>query len=1168
MVFNSLLWGLAMPAHTLWLDRLCSWATAAAALVTAVALGAEPSPPEALRFRPWAVALQAVAAAAALTGLHAWAGRLRTPGLVRGHSGTPQPELGPRSVAVAGGVSVPAAVAAHSISVSASLETGCMRYEHAVLRCAVHVRLRGLQPEQLGLGWRERVERGMAALGWCLLNASVRRGSICISFTAARLRRPGAGGGGPSGAASARPADGGAPADEGDAELPQLDLLSAGPDSLIVQLGLQRETLPPGFSLTVQAVSDDQRCCRVRYRLLPGGDWSVEALEEGNEGGGEAALEGAADTNAAAEAAAGTGLGAAAGLEGAAADGGTAAESRDRADELGRAGPEAEPPEARQGQGQAGPAAGRAGSRLPWELRAPLVVEGEPEGQAPAGPEQAPRPGAPAPGGGARYSMTVRVSQTGAPGAGAGHAAAMSDVQFRARPLGVQRGLGELAVRQRLLSSSSADGSGSGPVHSTWSLTVWDRHATNAVVDGAAAAAPPAAAGPDPAPRLLDLSLWRGHDLLSACVILLVPPRRATGGGGGSGRPGGRAGAAAASAGAAGSVDPWVCELRLLLGACGRTVAQRLLVDIGLLLSGGIPLPAAALAPAPAPAPSPVASGEGAQGVPGAVPLIVSTAAGEPLAAGGGTASGSGPAGSGPRAAGAAGLMGNAQRAVIVLDMGCVLLSLVLQQGACGLAARLWSALGALGYSGEELLLHSAAAGSRLGPGGAGSGPGQAAGAQGALPLLHAALRSGSVPATDLVLSWYDAAGLPEPWLQPFALFPGRGVLLSPLVLAAAAAAPAGRLLRHILRTRPRAAAAWRVRVGGASGRSAALAARLWLLVLEQDARAATAPAVAAVASAVGWAGRRLGAAAGVLGLGRGRARANGAEAPETKGRGTAALAAAAAPVGKQGAEAEAEASVSGVALATGGRFQRHPLQPDLDTFVARRTQARMRGWQLFIVVFQVLAQLKVLSQGFDAACPAAAAAVAAARGGAWTTTGLHATGALGWCLASRYWWTGLELGLWLALWGKPSARRHAVLCAVRAVLSYAYQAHEGGLLPSSGMSAFGAQLIAAHILWIVVSAACFQTSVALSVPLRIVEGLGAARMYVAYGVAHSSPRTATLLSLAMNLGLGCSVAYVLRARAARELVRQLQEQEAEERGEGSGHESARSRTGEPCKED
>ncbi len=133
------------------------------------------------------------------------------------------------------------------------------------------------------------------------------------------------------------------------------------------------------------------------------------------------------------------------------------------------------------------------------------------------------------------------------------------------------------------------------------------------------------------------------------------------------------------------------------------------------------------------------------------------------------------------------------------------------------------------------------------------------------------------------MLSWYASARLPEPWLHPVAV-PGlepygseatSPALLTPLILAVATQ-PHGALPEHILRTRPQAVAAWSVPVNRASGRSTALVAGMYMLVLRTDVRQALEPLAALWVAAAGGVGRVAGSGARGLRAAAGWARGSG----------------------------------------------------------------------------------------------------------------------------------------------------------------------------------------------------------------------------------------------------------------------------------------------------
>lgn len=245
-------------------------------------------------------------------------------------------------------------------------------------------------------------------------------------------------------------------------------------------------------------------------------------------------------------------------------------------------------------------------------------------------------------------------------------------LRFRARPLGRIGGLSELRVEQAVVQHQA-----SGPAGrvGAWSLVIRCEQALeSAAFRDSDAAADEAGVAAGPRPHLVDVSLWRGHDLLAARVVLLVPPEccglpppqqpslpaatasPAASAAAGVGLPRGSSAAPASR---------WVGELLQVLQGQSAAGAQHLLVDMGLLLSGALDEVAAGSAPQQAPQ---------GRAEPGQRCGVSASAA----ASAAGRAPGPGSAIAGLEAVLSRRLRA-AQQTLLVLDMGSSLLSLVLQ---------------------------------------------------------------------------------------------------------------------------------------------------------------------------------------------------------------------------------------------------------------------------------------------------------------------------------------------------------------------------------------------------------------------------------------------------------------------------------------------------------
>ncbi|KAG2437793.1 hypothetical protein HXX76_005413 [Chlamydomonas incerta] len=1109
-----------------------------------------------------------------------------------------------------------------------------MSYSPVMECCQVHVRLEGMEPEQLQPGWQAGLAERLSEHGWCLLNVAVRRGSIYVSFTLVRaaqidgdadnaIAQP---------AAEAAAADGdavaagqlawgtAAAAAEGDMELGVM----AGPEQLLLQMGLRREQLPYGFSMTVQAVTDDGRLQRLRYTLQPDGIWACESLDrvpgahgevvaaddegvavseqgfasssstewasaEGAGSSGEHAHQLLSDTEAERVPSVGAGWAAASLPYGCApSSSGTACASA-----AGAVAEATEAPDAssdlrllRAAQGllrdtravdvhvavrgdgaararalgervresvhdvvlSAVPAVQRSARQpvrttvLPpatqWALQMPGVLVGVSSIDADVCH--------------LLYTAAVEVTRikdphiaqpsatkSGAIPPAAEVLGAAEELRFRARPLGRIGGMSELRVEQVAVQHQAGEPAGRA---GAWSLAIWCEQAPESAAfrESGMAAADLAGAAAQPRPHLVDVSLWRGHDLLAARVVLLVPPECC----GLPSRPPQPkqqpvpAAAAAAPGLSAAAAGRWVGELREVLQGQPAGGAQHLLVDMGLLLSGAFDEVAAGCA-----------SQQAAQGraEPG---QSVGTAA---------AASAAGPSpGQGPAAAGLEAVLSRrlraAQQTLLVLDMGSGLLSLVLQCGAASLADYLWRTLQRMGFGPEEVLLH-------------------ACGAGGDLPPLHAAVASGEPAAVDLVVGWYRTAKLPEPWLQPAAVS-GAPAVLTPLVLACASSPP-GALLWHTLCAHAGALAAWRVTVNGVSGRATAAAAGLWRVVLAVDAYYALSPYMAragawlplrfSLSRGLVWSGQRASTPQTVRPRSAGAAAAApGADANASAGRAAGTVAppttAATGPtVGGASGSSSATPTSKGFKSVPGSAAIAASPTADFDTYLAQRSRLGKLVLRWTVVAFQTVSQLRALTTGFSATCPAAASALdslsapgrtAASAAAAAAGSGLGALlvpyavagHALARCVAGRYWWTALEVLAVVWVSSPAALRKHDAACALITVLHACFQGLEGSLLPPSGMKAMGMQMVFASITFNLINSYANLPSMRLGLAMRLLEATAATHMYVRYGVTESLA-VAVLIAAGVS-AMGFATSACIRRRALAGWRRELRQQQ------------------------
>ncbi|GIL46258.1 hypothetical protein Vafri_3279 [Volvox africanus] len=879
-------------------------------------------------------------------------------------------------------------------------------YSPVVQSAHVHVYVSDTQPEQLSPGWQFEMEQRFAEQGWCLLGTAVRRGSICISLTLANLWRhrmapsSSAASASVSASASASEADVGVsattdgldsraavgladghPVFQGQMEdelLPEFldtraDMLGT-PEELLTGLGMRSEDIFPGFSYSVQAVVENGGRYRARYTCQQDGSWLWEPLGSSSDlsqvggtapsvgisagpctkaprGNGEPPCDAASDQPVSNRGHLSSNAARLSSI------GGQSAE-RGKCHHLGR-------------HGSSGPGEGNAhaGASQRWVLRAPCVLLGIPCADGTGNRVH-------------RYDCQVKVGlavseggdkvMTGpccAGGCDQDHSNdswSNADVLFRVQPLGWSFEASELWVTQvpvqarfmqcskirgpdpesrsdigsRSTSPISEGGEGSDHVR-TWSLTVWDEPPPE-VADLPPMALPHRRLGrgggggegagangrmrADAALCLVDLSAWRGQELLATCAMLLVPSLDG-------------------SISSSENVDDtksqncrhhgddrslhWPLQLEELLHLYSAEDAQHIAVDLGLFLSGALDCIAQAQVPAVE------------------VKLdVAAEAVATPQPATSSSIAWTGPSSVVRRTRGGAAIRG--QQLVLLLDLGTGLLSLVLRHGCCILAELLWSSLQRLGFGAEEVLLHGA-------------------GGRGSLPLLHAAIISGDSQAAALVLSWYAAGGLPEPWLQLMRT-PGWPSVLTPLALASAAS-PSGSMLLYILRNHSQALAAWRVCVNGASGRSVAAAAGLWAVVFEADLRMLIAPGVAFLAAT----GQRL--ALGRLTCFATRWRLQRVHSQRERWRslcslgceGSSVLASESLP-DAHGKSARSTpnmtAMVPGMAAAAGkdGVASSRALvgSTELNMFIAQRTRTQMLVVQVSVVLYQLLAQLKV----------------------------------------------------------------------------------------------------------------------------------------------------------------------------------------------------------------
>ncbi|KAG2449749.1 hypothetical protein HYH02_005274 [Chlamydomonas schloesseri] len=1106
-----------------------------------------------------------------------------------------------------------------------------MTYSPVLECCQVHVRLEGMEPEQLQPGWQVGLAERLSDHGWCLLNVAVRRGSIYVSFT---LVRAAGANDGEADDAAAQPAT--AAADEGAAAAAQLARTGAAvagasvaagvsmelgmmarPEQLLLQMGLRREQLLDGFSMTVQAVTDDGQLQRLRYTLQPDGLWVHEPLDrlpDEDDGqtaadadeldyestsfadwaSGESAVRssdffvqlpssgdaeatssdsagwdvallphgcashpnmlhssvtaaGSGAPRAVAEAteAPGAEFGSDARLLRAAQGDAAAVQAGPRpgpGDGTARVGATARGVReavhdmvlsaARQPTLQQRPArqparAAAAAPSMQWALQMPDVLVGTSSTSG----AQAGLP---------LYEAVVQVNlangaRAAQPSVNAAAGASMPPaphalgpleaLKFRVRPLGRVGGLCELHVEQVALPQQLAEPTGRA---GAWSLAIMSEQAPETAAfreNAAGTAAGGADAAAEGRPHLVDVSLWRGHDLLAARVVLLVPPEPR-----GLPQPLPHAGAeelaqalpsaaAVRADGAAAAGQHWMGELLEVLQGQPTAGAQHLLVDLGLLLSGAFNVVAAGSAP-PQQQPQSRAEPTGQPTASSGLEVVLSRR------------------------------LRAAQQTLLVLDMGCGLLSLVLQCGAAHLAEYLWRTLQGMGFGAEELLLH-------------------ACGAGGDLPPLHAAMASGEPPAVDLVVSWYRAAQLPEPWLQPAAVA-GAPAVLTPLVLASASQPP-GALLWHTLCVHPGALAAWRVPVNGVSARATAAAAGLWRVVLAVDAYCALAPAMTrasavlpvcfSLAGGLAWSGQHPGAPQ----TERPRSAGTKAAAADSDAKASAAAVAgnsdALSPVAAMGPPGFGAAAASSAPPAakswkflSGGIAVMGSTTSDFNTYLATRSRTGKLVLRWTVVVFQILSHLRALTTGFAVSCPAAAGALRSlsASGSAATSTSAgaavgaassafgaallsYATAghALLRCVAGRYWWTVVEVlaVLWVSL---PAAlRRHDAVCALITLLHACYQGLEGTLLPPSGMKAQGAQMLTASIVFNLFNAAFNVPSTRSLLAMRMLEAVASMHIFLRYGVTESPAMAALLAAGVSAASFATSVCMRQRALAA-----------------------------------
>ncbi len=160
------------------------------------------------------------------------------------------------------------------------------------------------------------------------------------------------------------------------------------------------------------------------------------------------------------------------------------------------------------------------------------------------------------------------------------------------------------------------------------------------------------------------------------------------------------------------------------------------------------------------------------------------------------------------------------------------------------------------------------------------------------------------------------------------------------------------------------------------------------------------------------------------------------------------------------------------------------------------RTQALLVRWTL--VSFQTLAHVKALLFQFSAVCPAAASAAAAAAATghpSWSRTAAAAAASIAaawWpalrCFAGIYWWTGVEV--LFALWvSTVSFERHYTAVYWGAtVMHVLYQGAEGGLLPTSRMSAHGVQMVYANIFFVLLCSTAYLVGWDATCELQVLD--------------------------------------------------------------------------------
>ncbi|GIL71598.1 hypothetical protein Vretifemale_2127 [Volvox reticuliferus] len=998
-------------------------------------------------------------------------------------------------------------------------------YNPIVQRAHVHVYVSDMQPEQLSPGWQIKVEQRFAEQGWCLLGAAVRRGSTCISFALGNLwwhrvasSRSAASSGaaanevdvavsaatdGSNGRETAALADGRPILSrvlQGETELlPEVpetraDMLGT-PEELLTGLGMRSEDIFPGFFYTVQVIAEDGGRYRARYTWLQDGSWLREPLglngdlpqggrtapSVGNSAGPRTkALRGDVEPPS-----------------GVATDQPVSSRghlSSNVAPQSSMCSQSAEPGKCHhlgfRGSSGTREENAHAGASQRWILRAPCVLMGVPGADGTRSRAQ-------------RYDCQVWLGLAAPEGADkvttapscastCGQAPSIDplkncDIVFRVQPLSWSFEASELRVRQVPVQANAGttlrpdpgsrsdigyiSGSASNVSHGdeggdhgrTWSLMVWDEPSP-AVADLPPVALPHRRLGRDvgdgevagndehmrtgAATCLVDLSVWCGEELLATRAMLLVPSHGALDGRINGFENGGGTKRKQCIHHNDNRRRHWPLQLEDLLHLYSAEDAQHLVVDLGLFLSGALDCMAQ---PMPA-----VRFGRD----------VAAEAVAKPQPVTGPGIAWTGPSSVGLRTGGGAAIRG--QQLVLLLDLGAGLLSLMLRHGCCTLAELVWSSLRRLGFGAEEVLLHGT-------------------GGRESLPLLHAAIVSGDPQAAALVLSWYAAGSLPEPWLQ-LTRTPGWPAVLTPLALASAAS-PSGSMLLYILRNHPQSLAAWRVCVNGASGRSVAAAAGLWAVVLEADLRTLIAPVVAFLAAvrqrlALGW----LSCFASLWGLRLARSQPETWRSPCSPGDGGSSASASDGLSDSYGKSALSTANMTAmmpaVAAAAGkdGAASSRVLAgpTELNMFVAQRTRTQMVAFHVSVVLYQLLAQLKALVCSFDAICPAAATAAGAAGPNSWGWFLVaHATGR---CVTGRLWWTALEAALMAVIASPLGLRHHVACCAAAGAMRCLFQGAEGALLPPSEMSATGHQMTLAHVLFVIVTSCCYQVILACCV--------------------------------------------------------------------------------------